>query len=553
MTLRRTAAVVVLSISALLAACSDMAAAQPAQASGDYTASLPSVEKIKAQLKGDDPIDTIARQVAVLSYLPTYISRIVNARHYGGPYTPSEEKVYREYSLAAQQLTQDFTKSHASSEVKSFQQLEGRYEVMNALSWIKQLEGQQAADTYRGAESSLAQSYQRHEERLQQQMKQDQGGGRSSIAGDPVLDPTGIFARAEANRVNDPVLRRCLELGGSLDACEGTGALEGMASILMPFAEKPDPNAPPPAAGVVFVGVYRGKPGSASITFGSDLARTPVTVIEDCGSLVSTVVDGHDYTLRKAANTVQIVVANEPQPLVVTLQPDGTLSGPGPTLVKGRIITGYTTTTKTMMVNGAPAGPQGYDCNGPCSTSSSIPNYAPKIERCTIGSLTLTRPMPVAAPKTGIGFLDAISTGTPVVTGFRMTGRYVGDAGLTLEFENDAVILDCGKAHAKSPYLVENMPVGFVIRVQNGGGAFLLGVAADNTLRGSGSTSVNGRIVTSIRGDTVSFTPHSESCSVGSFTARSERFTTKSGAMLSGSGRIDLANRETIQAAGSGF
>ena len=57
--------------------------------------------------------------------------------------------------------------------MKAFQQLEGKYEIMNALGWIKQLEGQQAADTYRGTESSLAQSYKQHEDQLQQQMKQD--------------------------------------------------------------------------------------------------------------------------------------------------------------------------------------------------------------------------------------------------------------------------------------------------------------------------------------------------------------------------------------------
>jgi len=524
MKLIRMAVSFLLCMAGVVAVQQTTALAQAPQSS-DYTAALPSVEKIKAQIKGTDPIDTLARQVAVLSYLPTYISRIVNARHYGGPYTATEEKLYREYSLAAQQLSQDFTKTHSPTEVKTFQQLEGKYEIMNALRWIKQLEGQQAADTYKGAETSLAQSYTQHEERLQQQMKQDQGGGRSSIAGDAVLDPTGMFARAEANRVNDPELRRCLELGGSLDACEGVGAMQGMTSILMPFAEKPDPNEAPPVAGVVFVGSYQGRPGLASINFVTNLGSAPVAIIWNCGTLVANIYDGRDYSLRKSGATVQLVLANEPNPILVTLQPDGTITGPGSVLVKGRIITGYSTTTKTMMVDGAPAGPQGYDCNGPCSTSSSVPIYGPKIERCTLGSMTFTQPKPVATPKTGIGFLDAITTGTPVVTGFRMSGRYVGNSGLTLEFENDAVILECGKAHAKSPYVVDNTPAGFAVRVQNGGGAFRLDVAPDNTLRGSGSTTVNGKIVSSIRGDNVSFTPHSESCSIGTFTARSKRNT----------------------------
>ena len=494
-----------------------VAFAQAPPASGDYTAALPSVEKVKAQLKGTDATDTVARQVAVFTYLQTYITRIRDARKYGGPFTPGEEKLMRDYALAGYQLSQDFSKTHSPEEVKAFQQLEGRYEIMNAMGWIKQLQGQQAADTYRGSEASLAQSYQQHEDQLQQQMKRDQGAGRSSIAGDAVLDPMGIFAGAEANREKDPELRRCLELGGTLDACEGVGAIEGMASILMPFVEKPDPNAPPAVAGVVLVGDYHSRSQLPSLSFGNGSAT-----MQDCGSLVP---QGHDYTLRKSGNTVQFVLANEPEPIVVTMQPDGTLSGPGSVLVKGSIVTGYTTTTKTVMVDGAPAAAQGYYCNGPCSTSTSVPNYAPKIERCTIGSMAFVRPKPVAPVKTGIGFLDADSTSAPLVTGLRMTGRYADASGLTLVFNNDAVILDCGKAHAKSPYTVDNTPTGFVVHVQNAGGAFLLGVAPDNTLRGSGSTSVNGKLVSSIRGDNVSFTPHSESCSIGAFAARSKRNT----------------------------
>jgi hypothetical protein len=290
-----------------------VALAQAPAASGDYTAALPSVEKVKAQLKGADPTDTVARQVAVFTYLQTYISRIKDNRKYGGPFTPGEQKLMGDYSLAAYQLSQDFSKTHSPAEVKAFQQLEGRYEINNALDWIKQLEGQQAADTYRGTEADLAQSYKQHEEKLQQQMKQDQGGGHSSIAGDPVLDPMGIFAGAEANREKDPELRRCLELGGTLDACEGLGAMEGMASVLMPFAGKPDANAAPAVAGVVLIGTYGSKSERPSLSFGNGSAT-----IQGCGSLVA---DDRDYTLRKSGNTVQLVLANEPEPIVVAMQP----------------------------------------------------------------------------------------------------------------------------------------------------------------------------------------------------------------------------------------
>ena len=374
---------------AVLAIATASALAQAS--SSDYTTALPSVEKVRAQLKGSDPTDTVARQVAVFTYLQTYIQRIKDTRDYGGPYTPEEQKLVRDYSLASYQLSQDFTKTHTAAEVSAFQQLEGRYEINNALDWIKQLEGQQAADTYKGTEAALAQSYKQHEDQLQQQMKADQGGGRSSLANDPVLDPMGLIARGQASMDNDPQTRRCLELGGTLDGCEGLGALGGMASLMFLGAGDDDPNAPPPVNGVVLAGTYHSRSELPSLSFGAGAAT-----VQNCGSLVP---DDHNYTVRKSGSTLQLVLENEPNPIVVTMHPDGTLSGPGSILVKGRIITGYSTTTTQVMVNGAPAAAQGYSCNGPCSTSSSVPNYAPKIERCTIGSMALVAPKPVTAPK----------------------------------------------------------------------------------------------------------------------------------------------------------
>ena len=139
--------------------------------------------------------------------------------------------------------------------------------------------------------------------------------------------------------------------------------------------------------------------------------------------------------------------------------------------------------------------------------------------------MTFTPPKPVDKTKTGIRMLDAVSESKPLVPGFRMTGRYVDDSGLTLEFDNDTVTLDCGKAHAKAPYTVDNTPAAFIVHVQNAGGAFLLAVAPDMTLRGSGSTTVHGKLVSSIHDENVSFTPHSESPRIGTFAARSNRDT----------------------------
>jgi hypothetical protein len=59
----------------------------------DYTNDLPSVDRVKAEIKGSDPTDTLARQVAVFTYLQTYIDRIKYNRSVRGPYTPGEQRM----------------------------------------------------------------------------------------------------------------------------------------------------------------------------------------------------------------------------------------------------------------------------------------------------------------------------------------------------------------------------------------------------------------------------------------------------------------------------
>jgi len=230
-------------------------------ASRDYTKDLPSVERIESELKGSDPTDTLARQAAIFDYLQQYIQRIKEARDYRGPYSPGEQKLLTDYARAGYDLTQSYTKTHTPAELTAFNRLKFRYEINDALNWIKQIEGQQAADTYKGAEASLAQSYKRNQDRIQQQMKPQQGGGRSSIAGDPVLDPMGIFAGRQANMENDPQTRRCLELGGTIDECEGA-SITNLGKVVEAEVAKSIGVAVNPARplnGVILVGSYHSR------------------------------------------------------------------------------------------------------------------------------------------------------------------------------------------------------------------------------------------------------------------------------------------------------
>lgn len=496
-----------LACATLLCFVAEPAFAQQPTASSDYTTSLPSVAKVEAQLQGTDPIDTAARQVAVFEYLQVYIQRIRDARQYNGPYTSGELQLRTNYSKAQYDLTQAFTKSHSAEDVKKFNQLEGNYSVNNALDWIKQLEGQQAADTYAGTEASLSQSYQQHEAQLQQQLNPTSS---SPSGGGGLLD--GILGGG-GNAPLDASQKRCLELGGTYDQCANSlmGAVSALGSLLFGGAGDTS-SAPPPVSGIVLVGSYHSRADLPELALNTDGSAT----LQKCGTLVDA---SHTYTLRKSGATTQVVLDNEPNPIALTLRSDGSLSGPGNISVKGQIITGYNNisscTTGTLAAK--------------CTTTASIPIYGASMQSCTLSLLAAQPAPPPAAKPTGMvgQITDMLGAGDPVATlyGFRVTGPYASSNGMLLSFDNGFVTLDCGQAHVNAPYTVDNSANGFVVHVQNGGGAFLLSVAPDNTLRGSGSTTVNGRLVSAVNGQNISFTPHSETCKVGTFVPKGQRNT----------------------------
>ena len=102
-----------------------------------------------------------------------------------------------------------------------------------------------------------------------------------------------------------------------------------------------------------------------------------------------------------------------------------------------------------------------------------------------------------------------------------MNGKFASPAGLILDFEGYAVTLDCGGAHVKAPYTV-HASSEFRVSVNNPGGPFALTLAPDNTLHGSSTTTVNGRLYSAIDNDgNLSFRPVTATCSVNTLTAKS--------------------------------
>ncbi len=475
--------------------------------SSDYTNDLPSVERVKAEIKGSDPTDSLARQVAVFTYLQAYIDRIKSNRNYRGNFTPGEQRMWNAYRNAAYQMSQEYAKTHTPAEADAFERLHGRYEMDGAFrqDWSKRLMGPQSASAYKDAEAGLKAAGDRRYQQEMQQYRQDRAAQQAAdrqMNGNQGLsdDPTAVATR------------RCLELGGSSAGCVGKGLTAGFKDLIGFGAEAEESLMGPGRAGVVLKGFYKNAATVTALNFDENGVS-----INGCGKLVD---DSHNYSIEKRSGSVRITIDNEPNPIVLTMRPDGGLVGPGLIDVKGRIIVGYFTSTH-------------YE-NGVATGTTSTPDYRPAMGRCVVGSLVKPpnpKPAPAASEQSAndasaIGMLTGmLGTFVPDAgeVGLRMTGRY-GGGNLLLDFRGNSLVLDCGQAHVRQLYTVENTSNALLIHVQNSGGPFTVALQPDNSLIGSGSTTINGRLVTGMNGDNVTFAPRAETCDVG-------RFNPKTGAM----------------------
>jgi len=151
----------------------------------------------------------------------------------------------------------------------------------------------------------------------------------------------------------------------------------------------------PGTAGVILRGVYKNPATVTTLNFDVD-----VVSLDGCAQLAS---DSRNYSFEKQrSGLIRITIANEPNPIVLTMRPDGGLTGPGLIDVKGQIIVGYF--TKTHYENGVATG------------TTSTPDYRPAMGRCVIGSLVAPpNPKPVPASAQSANDAGAIGMLTGVL------------------------------------------------------------------------------------------------------------------------------------------
>ena len=459
-----------------------------------YLGGMPPIDLVKHEIQGKDPTDTLARQVAVFNMLPLVTQRFLIAdRHRYNP-TPDEQKVNGQYGLAAYELEEGYKKTHTAAEAQEFFRLHGRYELDAALFHeMFKLFSPAFMVEYGKVDRSANQWYQAH---LEQERRAGQGLGEAQSAPDNGNQGSSPFVR------NDPgtlAARRCVELGGSDLECVGKGLSTGLMEMFGLGGASLNAAAKSARTGLVIAGVYQNQ-NSAFFRFGDDSAT-----LAGCGKLVEQPLP---YTVTRQGASLLIQFANNPKPFTVALGPDGNLSGPGPTDVQGQIITGYrhyTAYKRRVSDNTIVPGSQ-HDV--------AEPIYAPKLERCTIGTLRSTGPVPssdVLPALFSVVSRDASKIKT-TPAGPRMSGTYQNPGGLKVEFASEGAVLDCGQAHVAAAYTVSNDASALRIALNKAGSPLTLTLQPNGTLTGPTTIDVEGRVVSGSTDNGIAFAPRHAQC-----------------------------------------
>ena len=492
------------------------ATSQPA--SSPYLTEMPSVDKVKSTIQGTTPDDTLARQVAVLTYLQQIVERMEPPNRRYGVTTPDEQRIMSAYSLAAYQMSQAYAKAHTPEQANEFERLHGRYEMNGTFfnEWFSALFTPEFRAAYKDAVAGRFAKYSAHV--AQEQQQYEQATARQKAA-----------AAQQANQnAGNAALQACLESGRSQAQCLGDNLHKEFMQMEGPlFGVNRRPT------GLRMGGSYT--TGRFTIAFDAWMA----TLACGGGSLKL------PYAVRLAGNRLTIDVQRPAKPMDFMMRPDGNLAGPGPfdmpVLVQaansgGRAPTYQTETHTTTQQTQIPAADvpnhaigevqqngMEYSVTQQTTTTTSEPAWpapqytapgAIKNVRC---DAALMRPTSTYSASEA---LTQLMGGQPsklpqLPPGLRLSGTYAAPGGVRIEFRDDSATLQCGEAHVAEAYAVQDSGGRITVRVQNGSQPLMLALQPNGALTGSGSVQVNGRVIAGRRGNEILYAPRTASCNIG--------------------------------------
>lgn len=460
-----------------------------------YLKDFPSPDQIMAKVKGSSASDTTVRQIATLREFKQMIQDLAGSRWLHGQLTPDESRVWGAYDVAYNNLARPLNFPDDSDYF-------GRRDFINSLFSAFQMPNvQQQWNAVNTANVA----------------KDQKQPNPASPANPPSNAPVGTnpyspipSGARPLPATNDPgqlAMRRCVELGGQMLKCIGSGM-----SADLPFIGLDIPAGNP--HGLVIFGYYQGS-NQTSFIF-----KDSTVVISGCGKLAA---GDHAYTVQAFGTGFALKITNQPQTVIAAIGADGKLVGPASQVITGLQITGYTYQAKRDPVTGGPV---------PGTEHNQVPTYGPIVQNCAIGTLPQGPPQdptPVSTNPDGailsalfslVSTGSAVSSQTPTLApGPRMIGVYTNGSDFRIQFQDANAVIDCKQAHIISSYTVSDKGGVATVSVANGTTPFALAVSASATLTGPASVTVNGKLFTALNGSDPVLTPTSATCSAASLSA----------------------------------
>lgn len=307
----------------------------------------------------------------------------------------------------------------------------------------------------------------------------------------------------------DRAMRRCVSSGRLPASCTGNallGAFSGMLSSVLPGADKQ------PEPGPTMAGVFEGAGGWR-------LDFIDGGVLVNCAKLSP---NQESYSLNFKTGRATLTIDTTPKPLVLTLHPDGTITGPGPVTINGVIASGYVggaagtgATQKDQFGNlyDSAGNKVAGNANNGHTVFAQRTATCPGLNLSSKGASVGAQTMQTDLLKTMFGG----DKGPPTPPGIRMHGIYAASTGFSVQFFPESVILGCGPDAARAyPYTVIADGAASSIKIDAPDHPLHLAFRPDGSLDpGAGSYQVHGRVVTGQNdNDDFTFAPMEQTCNL---------------------------------------
>ena len=511
-----------------------------------YLSEMPAPARVVAEIQGKDPANAGERQLGAFMILMTLISDMAYGleHRFERQLTPDEQRITKAYTTAYTQLWHKVKDTYGKEYMGDFDHdRDLRNEVL---------------DKFFSANFKALYTRSNQQANKQLQAVRDRANGitpatqANSGSGQPSPPTGGPGSTAEMNR--------CVASGRTLRRCF-TEVMSAGASVFMLGINPNEPIPIPP--GLRISGDY----ASAN---GFRLIFEPEAVTMVCHGVPSP----RQYSVELTDTQALIKIQHEPKTVVLSLLPNGKLSGSGPIRITGQVQAGSHTeqtngmTTQTtsrtreltpLEANQYPDATQNGQTYTIREDSSQLvygstgtvtrPNLVTKTADCNLGLMSVIggSPMPLLNEinSNPIAYLTTLFSGVgtlmkggnaqdaaqemlspkaekAIAPGLRMHGTYAGPTGFRLAFHPESVTLGCGDSERALEYSVQRTANSTVLVAKENGKPISFQLMPDGSIVGEGTVQVNGRVITGTTEDMnnpFTFAPHVARCEVGRLVA----------------------------------